>query len=443
VSYVESSPPDPPSREQLRSRRKREVRAKTISSSRTTRRELHLLVAEADADLHQAGEFFSPTTRGDCAQVVRPCPHVSCKYNLYLDVSNATGAVKLNFPDLEPHELPANGSCALDVADRGGATLEQTAEYTNLTRQRVRQIELSGAHRLLITLKRLKLAEPFEEWLRDREASGDDREDIGEDGGGMGGGAPEPESAEVDRWSNEVLAEWRAGMPLLAAAVLASEPVEGREDLPVLVADPEDHTPPPPMVTPAERRTQPPRSVEHMIPRERDVIGDELDPVVLDKTDDEAPDPVREREEPTMGQVTEETRELSEKILALLKECGPMRPREMFATMPKVSTGRVTNAMRVLVDDGTGEIAGWARSSVWSVKGDKRNATPVTETKAAKPRPAKAPVPRGAIVHAPPAPVAAPMREGSWMTHLVMARDILAAKIAKIDAILADMGDGP
>src|SRR5689334_24102594 len=82
-------------REQRRSRRKREVRARTISVKRMTKRELELgrlLYPEVPVD--------KPRTRADCANGERPCPFVSCKHHLYLDVSAKTGAIKLNFPDL-------------------------------------------------------------------------------------------------------------------------------------------------------------------------------------------------------------------------------------------------------------------------------------------------------------------------------------------------------
>lgn len=128
-------------RNRSRSRRKREVRARTVSSKRTPKRELELLRVRADIDLQAAGDFFSPVTRGDCENVARPCPHISCKHHLYIDVSPATGALKYNFPDIEPDDLPSDGSCALDCADLGGMTLERVAEVMNLTRERVRQIE--------------------------------------------------------------------------------------------------------------------------------------------------------------------------------------------------------------------------------------------------------------------------------------------------------------
>jgi hypothetical protein len=87
-----------------------------------------------------------PRCRGECIDAPRPCPWVSCKHNLYLDVNRATGSIKLNFPDIELEELAE--TCALDVADRGGATLEEVADGLNLTRERVRQIEMMAFEKL-------------------------------------------------------------------------------------------------------------------------------------------------------------------------------------------------------------------------------------------------------------------------------------------------------
>jgi hypothetical protein len=64
--------------------------------------------------------------------------YVSCKHHLYLEVSD-TGTIKLNFPGLEVEELVE--TCALDVADRGGLSLEDTGPLINVTRERIRQIE--------------------------------------------------------------------------------------------------------------------------------------------------------------------------------------------------------------------------------------------------------------------------------------------------------------
>jgi len=83
-----------------------------------------------------------PATRAACACGQRPCPFVSCKYHLYLDVNQHTGTIKLNFPDLEVWEMAE--TCALDVADRGGTTLEEVGAIMNLTRERIRQVEVRG-----------------------------------------------------------------------------------------------------------------------------------------------------------------------------------------------------------------------------------------------------------------------------------------------------------
>lgn len=128
-------------REQRRSRRKREVRARTISVKRMTKRELEigrLLYPETDYD--------KPKRREECVEGPRPCPFISCKYHLYIDVSPRTGAIKLNFPDLEVWEM--NESCALDVADRGGTTLEDVGAIMNLTRERIRQVEVKALAKL-------------------------------------------------------------------------------------------------------------------------------------------------------------------------------------------------------------------------------------------------------------------------------------------------------
>ena len=39
-------------------------------------------------------------------------------------------------------------TCALDVADRGGITLEEVGELVNLTRERIRQVEVLGLDKL-------------------------------------------------------------------------------------------------------------------------------------------------------------------------------------------------------------------------------------------------------------------------------------------------------
>jgi len=113
------------------------VRSKTIAPKRLTRDERRLselLVYPDDVD--------RPKMREHCSQMARPCPFVSCSHHLYLDVNPETGAIKLNFPHLEVWEMAE--TCSLDVADRGGITLEEVGAILNLTRERIRQVEVRG-----------------------------------------------------------------------------------------------------------------------------------------------------------------------------------------------------------------------------------------------------------------------------------------------------------
>jgi len=120
-----------------RSRRTR-MRSKTIALKRLTRAEL----AQGAADYPPVDDVDRPRTRAECSDAPRPCPWVACKHHLYLDINPRTGSIKINFPDLEPWELPH--TCALDVADKGALTLEEIGLVTNLTRERVRQVEVRG-----------------------------------------------------------------------------------------------------------------------------------------------------------------------------------------------------------------------------------------------------------------------------------------------------------
>jgi len=135
IDQVEMPAAVPPTSRKIRPRRTR-PRARTIAPRRLTSVELREV---ANTRPQQAER---PRTRAECAHEQRPCPWVSCKHHLYLDVNPRTGSIKLNFPDLEPWEL--QHTCALDVADDGGHTLEEVGDITNLTRERIRQLEFRG-----------------------------------------------------------------------------------------------------------------------------------------------------------------------------------------------------------------------------------------------------------------------------------------------------------
>jgi hypothetical protein len=113
------------------------VRSKTIAPKRLTREEKREALT-----LQYPEGVLRPRCRGDCLNMARPCPFVSCEHHLYLDVNPQSGAIKLNFPHLEVWEMAE--TCALDVADRGGITLEEVGAILNLTRERIRQVEVRG-----------------------------------------------------------------------------------------------------------------------------------------------------------------------------------------------------------------------------------------------------------------------------------------------------------
>lgn len=91
-------------------------------------------------------DYLRPQTRAECIEGPRPCPYVSCRHHLYLDVHPRHGSIKLNLPDIEVEDMVE--SCALDVADRGAATFEEVGEILNLTRERIQQIEARVLARL-------------------------------------------------------------------------------------------------------------------------------------------------------------------------------------------------------------------------------------------------------------------------------------------------------
>jgi hypothetical protein len=55
-----------------------------------------------------------------------------------MDVTDA-GGICIAHPNVEPWELA--DSCALDIAERGGMTLEEIGSIIGVSRERVRQIE--------------------------------------------------------------------------------------------------------------------------------------------------------------------------------------------------------------------------------------------------------------------------------------------------------------
>lgn len=118
------------------------VRARVEPTKRMTKRELARGGEEFPVAEHPRAGYGKPKTRGACERrglgTRRPCPYVSCKHHIALDVT-FSGSIKHTRPGLAVDEF--EHTCTLALADGGGMTLEDVGAVLNLTRERVRQIE--------------------------------------------------------------------------------------------------------------------------------------------------------------------------------------------------------------------------------------------------------------------------------------------------------------
>ncbi|RTL06485.1 hypothetical protein EKK58_05210 [Candidatus Dependentiae bacterium] len=150
------------SRDAMRSRRKRHTRPSTLSMLRVTKQKL----AQWRKDEPDDGRRRLPLERNECRGGERPCGYISCKWHLFIDVDPRRGSIKFNFPDLfdddgTPLLDDMAETCALDVRDRGGDTLEAVAAQMNITRERIRQIQNAALRKLRGTPAFRELAKLF------------------------------------------------------------------------------------------------------------------------------------------------------------------------------------------------------------------------------------------------------------------------------------------
>ena len=107
-------------------------------------------------------EIERPKIRSDCENGIRPCPFVSCRFHLYLQIATG-GNLKVSHKGKEPWER--EHSCALDLADDGPHTLDAIAGWIGATRERVRQIETYAMSKLG---ERHPDLESYLEYVKDR-----------------------------------------------------------------------------------------------------------------------------------------------------------------------------------------------------------------------------------------------------------------------------------
>lgn len=108
----------------------------------------------------------------------RPCIFVGCRPNLYLDVTD-NGSLKLTRPELEPEEMRASRSCVLDVASHGPLTLDEVGHALDVSRERIRQLEVKALYDLHAHAENAGITEDAINDVPDREQGYDHAADEG------------------------------------------------------------------------------------------------------------------------------------------------------------------------------------------------------------------------------------------------------------------------
>lgn len=98
-----------------------------------------------ESEAWEEGQRDRPKTWAACRETTGPCPYVSCRHHLFLDINPKSGSVKFNFPGKELWELEE--TCSLRAAD-SAHTLDGVADLMNMTRERVRQVEDESVERI-------------------------------------------------------------------------------------------------------------------------------------------------------------------------------------------------------------------------------------------------------------------------------------------------------
>jgi len=115
-------------------------------------------ISDAEAELIVQHEKLSatkrPKDRGECKDACRPCPWYACRHHLG-NVVGRQGSLSLSRVDIDYMKE----TCALDVADKGGNTLEGIGSILGITRERVRQIEAMALTQLRDAAKKSEVFE--------------------------------------------------------------------------------------------------------------------------------------------------------------------------------------------------------------------------------------------------------------------------------------------
>lgn len=95
-----------------------------------------------------------PATRGECLDGPRPCPYVTCRFHLLVSVArDGRLLASRDFDENDEESIAAalyemTETCALDVADMGGATFERVSDMLGLPAQKSEQIQVQALARI-------------------------------------------------------------------------------------------------------------------------------------------------------------------------------------------------------------------------------------------------------------------------------------------------------
>lgn len=106
-----------------------------------------------------------PHTREECIDQPQPCPYVSCRFNLFLDIT-PDGSIIQNYPGKKVWQIKES-LCALDYTERRGMTLKEIGKHFDLTRERIRQVAEIAFRKFLISAYEMGVAEDIIESLQE------------------------------------------------------------------------------------------------------------------------------------------------------------------------------------------------------------------------------------------------------------------------------------
>ena len=88
-----------------------------------------------------------PLCRGECEHVPRPCPWIGCRHHMGItEYRPENGMIRIATDD--PTTMDPAESCSLDLAERGGMTLQQVGDALGVTRERARQIQFAAERKI-------------------------------------------------------------------------------------------------------------------------------------------------------------------------------------------------------------------------------------------------------------------------------------------------------